>query len=74
MTRLESTAPFADLNTSLAQIISDFGKWQVLSALLRHLMVRKNPVTMLSPPISDHMRKDIGMPPNVERPRLPLHF
>jgi hypothetical protein len=76
MTRFESTTPFADLNTALAQITSDFGKWRVLSALLRHLMVRKNPVAMLSPPMTDHMRKDIGLPPIAKPPQLPLftHF
>ncbi|WIY23414.1 hypothetical protein [Parasedimentitalea psychrophila] len=68
MTRLESRSPFADLNTALLQITADFGKWQVLSALLRHLMVRKTPVAMLSPPMSDHMRKDIGLPVINDRP------
>lgn len=74
MTRLESTTPFTDLNAALAQITSDFGKWQVLSALLRHLVVRKNPVSMLSPPMTNHMRKDIGLPPVKDRPQVPLHF
>ena len=74
MTRLESSTPFADLNTALAQITSDFGKWRVLSALLRHLFVRKSPVTMLSPPMTDHMRKDIGLPPADEPLKLPLRL
>jgi hypothetical protein len=76
MTRIEPMYPFADLNTALTQITSDFGKWRVLSALLRHLMVRRNPVAMLSPPLTDHMRRDIGLPPIVKRPQMPwfTHF
>ena len=73
MTRFESTHPFPDLNTALTQITSDFGKWRVLSALLRHLFIRKTPVAMLSPPLNDHMRKDIGLPPVKDRPQMPLH-
>ena len=68
MTRLESRSPFADLNAALLQSTADFGKWRVLSALLRHLMVRKTPVAMLSPPLSDHMRKDIGLPVISDQP------
>lgn len=64
MTRLESTSSFADINTALVQITADFGKWRVLSALLRHLFIRKKRVSMLSPPLLNaHMRKDIGLPP-----------
>ena len=67
MTRIESTTPFADLNTALTQITADFGKWRVLSALLRHLFVRQRPVSMLSPPtLSAHLRRDIGLPPQGE--------
>ncbi|AZV79263.1 hypothetical protein EBB79_16170 [Parasedimentitalea marina] len=72
MTRLEPTNPFADLNTALTQITSDFGKWRVLSALLRHLFVRKTPVAMLSPPLNAHMRKDIGLPPIRDRSPLDI--
>lgn len=64
MTRLESTSSLSDMNTALMQITADFGKWRVLSALLRHLFIRKKPVSMLSPPLLNaHMRKDIGLPP-----------
>ena len=73
MTRLESVSPFADLNTALAQITADFGAWRVLSALLRHLFIRKRRVTMLSPPLLNaHMRRDIGLPPLSDRPPVPL--
>lgn len=74
MTRLETRSPFADLNAALLQITADFGKWRVLSALLRHLMVRKTPVAMLSPPVSDHMRKDIGLPVISGRPKHSLLY
>ena len=72
MTRLESVSPFGDLNTAMAQITADFGKWRVLRALLRHLFIRKNLVAMLSPPLNAHMRKDIGLPPLSDRPPVPL--
>ena len=75
MTRLEATTPFADLNAALAQITADFGKWRVLSALLRHLFIRKRPVAMLSPPPLDaHLRRDIGLPPLSDKPSMPMFF
>ncbi|OUS35038.1 hypothetical protein A9Q94_14260 [Rhodobacterales bacterium 56_14_T64] len=72
MTRLDSVSTFADLNAALVQITSDFGKWRVLSALLRQLFIRKRRVTMLAPPLNAHMRKDIGLPPLSDRPPVPL--
>jgi len=76
MTRLETTTPFADLNAALSQITADFGKWRVLSALLRHLFVRKRRVAMLSPPLNAHMRRDIGLQPlgDLAIDRLPPRF
>lgn len=73
MTRTDPTAPFSDLNIALAQITADFGKWRVLSAMLRQLFLRKQPVAMLSPPIlNEHLRKDMGLPPLSDRPLI-LH-
>lgn len=77
MTRLDPILPYVDLNTALAQMTADFGKWRVLVAVLRHLFVRKSPAAMRAPPLLDaHMRKDIGLPPLSDQPpeRLFFHF
>ncbi len=66
MTRLESSAPFAELNTALTRLLAEFGTRRTLTALLRALIAtrRPPPARLKRHPLNcNHLRRDIGLPP-----------
>jgi hypothetical protein len=67
MTRLDSTAPFADLNTALTRLLAEFGTMRTLTALLRALIAARRPPPakrLRRHPLNcNHLRRDIGLPP-----------
>ena len=67
MTRLESSAPFADLNTALTRLLAEFGTRRTLTALLRALIDTRRPPPakrLRRHPLNcNHLRRDIGLPP-----------
>ncbi|UWQ79785.1 hypothetical protein K3725_01895 [Leisingera sp. S132] len=65
MTRTDFRSPVHDHQAVLAQILADLGLRRTLIALLRQMFAAQSPPRRpdRTPPLSNHMRRDIGLPP-----------
>ncbi|MGY9049544.1 hypothetical protein P775_16980 [Puniceibacterium antarcticum] len=74
MIRLVEPTSVPDNFPPLQDVIRRFGAWRVLlaalSALIRRERASQRPPPMSADGLSDHMRRDIGLPP--KRGPLPL--
>ncbi|MDC0738333.1 hypothetical protein N6L24_08575 [Cognatishimia sp. SS12] len=56
----------ADLQQQIAALTAQFGHWRALAALLRHIVrPQTRPPDDISQ-LSDHHRRDIGLPPSAD--------
>lgn len=68
MTRIENPSPLHDLHLALAHLITRFGLRRIALALLKEAFKPTRRPIKLPHTASDHLRRDIGLPPQVKSP------
>lgn len=65
MTRTDIPTPIQDPQAALAQILADLGLRRTVAAIIRQLLSPQRPPHKSGPalPLSNHIRRDIGLPP-----------
>lgn len=68
MTRFDTSLGLAELNLAVAELFEKFGRRRAFFAVLRHFLTPRSMPPDADSILSDHMRRDIGLPPRVPTP------